>query len=73
MIRFVTVFSGIGAIEHTLDRMNIAHRIVFACDSGDIDIFTKEIEVNICAIDRELKNLIHLIRQIVVKNEDNKY
>ena len=27
--------SGIGAIEHALDRMQIDHEIVFACDNGE--------------------------------------
>lgn len=35
MIRLATVFSGIGAIEHALDRMGLEHEIVFACDNGD--------------------------------------
>ena len=38
-IRIGTVFSGIGAIEHALKRMNIPHEIAFACD---IDKFAKE-------------------------------
>lgn len=33
-----TVFSGIGAIEWALKRMNIDHNIVFACDNGDIEV-----------------------------------
>lgn len=43
MIRLATVFSGIGAIEHALYRMNIPHKIVFACDNGDVDVLSKEI------------------------------
>ena len=35
-IRLATVFSGIGAIEQALKRLNIEHEIVFACDNGDI-------------------------------------
>ena len=38
MIRVGTLFSGIGAIEQSLIRLNIDHRIVFACDNGDIEI-----------------------------------
>lgn len=38
MIKLATVFSGIGAIEQALKRMNIDHEIVFACDNGDIEI-----------------------------------
>lgn len=37
-LRLATVFSGIGAIEHALERMGLDHEIVFACDSGGIDI-----------------------------------
>ncbi len=38
MLRLGTLFSGIGAVEQALIRMNIKHEIVFACDNGDIDI-----------------------------------
>lgn len=38
MLRLGTVFSGIGAIEQALKRMNIEHEIEFACDNGDIEI-----------------------------------
>lgn len=34
IVRVATVFSGIGAIEHALQRLNLRHEIVFA---GDID------------------------------------
>lgn len=36
-MRVATVFSGIGAIEHSLERMGIEHEIVFACDNSNID------------------------------------
>tara|TARA_B100001996_G_scaffold364710_1_gene333954 strand:+ start:124 stop:1341 length:1218 start_codon:yes stop_codon:yes gene_type:complete len=38
-IRIGTVFSGIGAIEHALMRLNLNHNIIFA---GDIDKFVKQ-------------------------------
>ena len=38
MIRLGTVFSGIGAIEQAFIRMNVPHKIVFACDNGERDI-----------------------------------
>ncbi len=41
LIKLATVFSGIGAIEHALERMNLPHEIVFACDNGGIDPFNK--------------------------------
>lgn len=37
-IRLATVFSGIGAIEFALRRLNIEHEIVFACDNGEVEI-----------------------------------
>ena len=38
MIRLATVFSGIGAIEQSLLRLNVPHTIVFACDNGDVEL-----------------------------------
>ena len=34
-MKLATVFSGIGAIEQALLKMNIEHEIVFACDNGE--------------------------------------
>ena len=36
-LKIATVFSGIGAIEHALERMGIEHEVVFACDNSNID------------------------------------
>ena len=36
-LRVATVFSGIGAIEHALERMGVEHEVVFACDNSNID------------------------------------
>ena len=52
-----TVFSGIGAPEHALLRMGINHKIIFACDNGDVDIFSKNIPVDIEAISNEFGTL----------------
>ena len=38
MIRLGTLFSGIGAIEQALLRLGEAHRIVFACDNGELEL-----------------------------------
>ena len=38
MIKLATLFSGIGAVEQALKRMNIPFEIVFACDNGEIEI-----------------------------------
>jgi DNA (cytosine-5)-methyltransferase 1 len=45
MIRLATVFSGIGAIEHALQRLELPHNIVFACDNGDIEVEQSEEEI----------------------------
>lgn len=45
MLRLATVFSGIGAIEHALQRLNIDHDIVFACDNGDKELSQSEEEI----------------------------
>lgn len=74
MIRLATVFSGIGAIEHALDRMGLKHEIVFACDNGDVDILSKEIGVDLVEIQEELSVLEKLIKNIKVKtSEEDEY
>ena len=47
MIRLATAFSGIGAIEHALNRMGLENEIVFACDNGDVNILTKDVDTDI--------------------------
>ena len=64
MIRLATVFSGIGAIEHALERMNIENEIVFACDNGDVEILTKDVGMNLDDIGAELKSLEGMIDTI---------
>ena len=69
MIRLATVFSGIGAIEHALDRMNIENKIVFACDNGDVEILTKDIGMNLDEIKLELDVLKKTIENIQFNDE----
>lgn len=64
MIKLATVFSGIGAIEHALDRMQVEHKIIFACDNGDVDILTKDIGMNIDAIGDELSALSNKVEEV---------
>ncbi len=69
MIRLATVFSGIGAIEHALDRMNIEHEIVFACDNGDVEILTKDVGMDVDTIGNELAELDKIIEDIQFNDE----
>lgn len=48
-IRVATMFSGIGAVEFALKRLNVPHEIVFACDNGD-----RNIEYN---VEKELETI----------------
>lgn len=72
MIRLGTVFSGIGAIEHALQRMELEHEIVFACDNGDVDILSKKIPMNLDEIDNEVYELNNLINAIKTETEEDK-
>lgn len=69
MIKLATVFSGIGAIEHALQRMNIDNKIVFACDNGDVEILTKDIGMDLDVIDQELSELYLMIENIQFDDE----
>ncbi len=69
MIKLATVFSGIGAIEHALKRMNLENEIVFACDNGDVEILTKNIGMDIDVIKEELDELKNIIEDIQFDNE----
>lgn len=71
MIKLATVFSGIGAVEHALNRMNIDTKIIFACDNGDIDIFSKKVSVNMDKIDEELSVLKSIIYDMEFSEDDS--
>lgn len=68
MIRLGTTFSGIGAVEHALERLNIEHKIVFACDNGGVDIFYKKIEDRFQSIDDEIIYLKQHIEKLDLEN-----
>ncbi len=69
MIRLATVFSGIGAIEHALDRMGIERNIVFACDNGDVEILTKKIGLNIDEIKKEIVLLEAMVQKLNISSD----
>ena len=57
MIKVGTVFSGIGAVEHALERMGIDYEIKFACDNGDVDILSKKVESDFRSIREEMTEI----------------
>lgn len=61
MLKLATVFSGIGAIEHALERLGIDYKIEFACDNGEVDILSKKIDDSIESVNSEFKFLSKLI------------
>ena len=72
MLKVATVFSGIGAIDHAIKRMDIEHKIVFACDIGDVDILSKKIDTDMVQIGTELEKLSKLINKIKIKSDADK-
>ena len=61
MIRLATVFSGIGAVEHALDRLKIPHVIVFACDNGE-----RKLKTSYASITKETVNMTNAERDAYV-------
>lgn len=65
MIRLATVFSGIGAVEHALERMGIDYKVVFACDNGDVDILSKKIKTtNVDELKSTISEFEHVINDL---------
>lgn len=70
MIKLATVFSGIGAIEHALERMQVEHQIVFACDNGDVELEMPKVRIDIDSMEKELKVLKKIIKKVSDKIHD---
>lgn len=68
MLKLATAFSGIGAIEHALERLGIDYSIEFACDNGDVDILSKNIPDTIKDVENEIADLEKIIDK---RNEDD--
>ncbi len=52
MIKLGTLFSGIGAVEQAFQKLNIDHKIVFACDNGE-----RELDMDIEKIKDDIKDM----------------
>lgn len=70
MIKLATVFSGIGAIEHALERMQLEHEIVFACDNGDVELEMPKVRIDIDSMEKELEVLKKNIKEVTGKIHD---
>ena len=49
--------------------MGLENEIVFACDNGDVNILTKDVDTNIDDIEAELESLSELIKEISFNND----
>ena len=67
MIRLATLFSGIGAVEQALIRMNKDYKIVFACDNGDIDIDIDTEEIRNIVFNMKSKKQKKIMLMIYIK------
>ena len=72
MLKLATVFSGIGAVEHALERMGVKYEIVFASDIGDVDILSKKIKPTTEDIEENFRELEKLLKDIIVSDSFNK-
>ncbi len=70
MIKLATVFSGIGAIEHALERMQLEHEIVFACDNGDVELDMPKVRIDVDSMEKELDVLKKTIKKVSGKTHD---
>lgn len=72
-LRLATAFSGIGAIEHAIERLNIPYEIVFASDNGEIelDMSEEEIKKNIVGMTQVEKK--EYIDQLYLKSRKTNY
>ena len=69
MIRIATVFSGIGAAEFALKRLNIEHNIIFACDNGNVVFdYDKEIEFQKVSSLSTVKEKHDYVEQLYARN-----
>ncbi len=66
MLKLATVFSGIGAVEHALERMGINYDIVFACDNGDVNVLSSKIKPNISAINEAFTIISSKIENTII-------
>ena len=70
-LKIGTTFSGIGAIEHALQRLNIKHKIIFACDNGGNSLFTKKVIDRFSFIDSEIDFILKHVNNLKLNNTES--
>ena len=61
------MFSGIGAIEQALKLMNIKHKVIFACDNGEL-----ELKLLPSSLQQEYDKLKKIARYRITPDEETK-
>lgn len=72
-IKLATVFSGIGAIEHSLDRLNIPYDLVFASDNGEIELNETEAEIKSKIAGMDNKHAKEVVDQLYLQNRKTNF
>ena len=63
MIRVATLFSGIGAVEESLKKLKLDHKIIFACDNGE-----RELKLSREVIENNIRDLSPLEKKQYIDN-----
>ena len=69
-IKIATIFSGIGSPEQALERIGAPHKIIFACDNGDVELEMPQVSIDIDSMEKELKTLRAIIKKVSGKIND---
>ncbi|MEG0236270.1 DNA cytosine methyltransferase [Cetobacterium sp.] len=69
MLKIATIFSGIGAVEQAALRLNINHKIIFACDNGGVNLYKKNRPYY---LDEIIKKLVEIEKNINILIEYDK-
>lgn len=72
-LRLATAFSGIGAIEHAIERLNIPHEIVFASDNGEIELDLSEQDIRKNMIGMNSRQKKEYIDNLYIKSRKTNY
>jgi len=70
-INIGTTFSGVGAVEHALERLKIKNKIIFACDNGGVELFKKNITDRFFEIKKEINYLNKHIDNLSLDSMEN--